>query len=182
MATHVRTAPRDRTETDPAPPRLAMPSILLGVGLGGFVDGIVLHQLLQWHHMLSSTDSDNLGVRHFPVTTVYGLEVNTLWDGLFHAFTWVMVVVGLALLHRRLRPTPTRAWTSGALWGWILLGWGVFNLVEGVVNHHVLAIHHVRSGHDQVWWDLGFLALGALLVAVGWLIQRRSSAATLIGR
>ena len=27
--------------------------ILFGLGLGGFVDGIVLHQLLQWHHMLS---------------------------------------------------------------------------------------------------------------------------------
>jgi uncharacterized membrane protein len=28
--------------------------IFFGLGLGGFFDGIVLHQLLQWHHMLSS--------------------------------------------------------------------------------------------------------------------------------
>ena len=28
--------------------------ILLGVGLGGFFDGIVLHQLLQWHHMITN--------------------------------------------------------------------------------------------------------------------------------
>jgi uncharacterized membrane protein len=27
--------------------------VLLGLGLGGFVDGIVLHQILQWHHMLT---------------------------------------------------------------------------------------------------------------------------------
>lgn len=27
--------------------------ILLGLGLGGFFDGIVLHQILQWHHMLT---------------------------------------------------------------------------------------------------------------------------------
>ncbi|MCK1539441.1 DUF2243 domain-containing protein, partial [Bradyrhizobium sp. 176] len=27
--------------------------VLLGLGLGGFFDGIVFHQLLQWHHMLS---------------------------------------------------------------------------------------------------------------------------------
>jgi hypothetical protein len=25
----------------------------MGVGLGGFVDGILLHQILQWHHMLT---------------------------------------------------------------------------------------------------------------------------------
>jgi uncharacterized membrane protein len=24
--------------------------IFLGLGLGGFFDGIVLHQILQWHH------------------------------------------------------------------------------------------------------------------------------------
>jgi uncharacterized membrane protein len=56
------------------------PGILLGIGLGGFVDGIVLHQILQWHHMLSSEGSH-------PTTTVAGLETNTLWDGLFHAAT-----------------------------------------------------------------------------------------------
>ena len=33
---------------------LVSAGILLGTGLGGFVDGIVLHQILQWHNMLSS--------------------------------------------------------------------------------------------------------------------------------
>lgn len=28
--------------------------LLLGLGLGGFFDGIILHQVLQWHHMLTS--------------------------------------------------------------------------------------------------------------------------------
>ncbi len=28
--------------------------LFLGLGLGGFVDGIALHQIVQWHHMLSS--------------------------------------------------------------------------------------------------------------------------------
>jgi uncharacterized membrane protein len=31
------------------------PGLLLGIGLGGFVDGIVAHQILQWHHMLTGT-------------------------------------------------------------------------------------------------------------------------------
>jgi uncharacterized membrane protein len=50
-------------------------SIFLGLGLGRFFDGIVLHQILQWHHMLSAIE---------PVDTVRGLEINTLGDGLFH--------------------------------------------------------------------------------------------------
>jgi uncharacterized membrane protein len=53
--------------------------ILLGLGMGGFFDGIVLHQLLQWHHMLTSAG--------YPADSVPNLEVNTFWDGLFHAST-----------------------------------------------------------------------------------------------
>ena len=67
--------------------------ILLGIGLGGLFDGIVFHQLLQWHHMLTAHDNGR-----FPMTTVDGLETNTLWDGLFHAVCWIALVIGLALL------------------------------------------------------------------------------------
>ncbi len=148
-----------------------LPGMLLGLGLGGFVDGIVLHQLLQWHHMLSSTGDDALGLAAHPVDTVAGLEVNTLWDGAFHAFAWLCVVAGLAVLSVQARrggaPRPARS-----LWGWVLVGWGTFDLVEGVVDHHLLRVHHVRAGPDQLWWDLGFLALGAVLVGGGRLLQR----------
>jgi uncharacterized membrane protein len=159
-------------------PVLRAPGIVLGIGLGGFVDGIVLHQLLQWHHLLSSTDSDNIGVRTYPVDTVDGLRMNTAWDGVFHVVTWLAVLTGLAMLYSRLTEaadwSPGRTWGSGALWGWILVGWGAFNLVEGLVDHHLLGIHHVRGGPHQTWWDLAFLALGAALVAVGWLVRKRS--------
>jgi uncharacterized membrane protein len=67
------------------------PGILLGIGLGGFVDGILLHQILQWHHVLSSEGG-------YPRTTVGGLEDNTLADCLFHAGTWLAVVVDLWIL------------------------------------------------------------------------------------
>jgi uncharacterized membrane protein len=155
---------------------IALPGVVLGVGLGGFVDGIVLHQILQWHHLLASTDSDNIGVDTYPVTTVGGLEVNTLWDGLFHAVCWVAVIVGLALLDSRVPRPRGQVWASRALWGWMLVGWGLFNLVEGIVDHHVLAIHHVRAGPHQTWWDLGFLVVGVALVVGGWLLQRRAPA------
>ena len=45
----------ERRDTAPAPPtgRVRTAGIVLGIGLGGFFDGIVLHQILQWHHMLT---------------------------------------------------------------------------------------------------------------------------------
>ena len=62
----------------------------LGLGLGGFFDGILLHQVLQWHHMLTSAG--------FPPDTVENLEINTFWDGLFHVSTYIFVVLGLTML------------------------------------------------------------------------------------
>ncbi|QFY05312.1 DUF2243 domain-containing protein [Nonomuraea phyllanthi] len=154
---------------------IAVPGVILGIGLGGFVDGILLHQLLQWHHMLSSTDTDNVGIRYYSPGTVPGLQMNTLWDGLFHTFTWLSVLTGLALLYSRVTRSRGRIWRSRALWGWILVGWGLFNLVEGIVDHHLLGIHHVRTGPYQTWWDVGFLLFGALLVVAGWGLQRGAS-------
>jgi uncharacterized membrane protein len=157
-----RSAPRDAHDATSRP---RAPGILLGIGLGGFVDGIVLHQILQWHHMLTSEGS-------YPKTTVAGLETNTLWDGVFHATTWVAVIVGLYLLWNR--TTDWRWAISGrAFVGWMLVGWGMFNLVEGIVDHHILTIHHVREGvTNESAYDLGFLAFGALLVIGGWLLAR----------
>ena len=107
----------------------------------------------------------------YPEATVAGLETNMLWDGLFHAATWVAVAVGIYVLWRR--TTNGRSAISGrAFIGWVVVGWGVFNLVEGVVNHHILAIHHVREGPNQTAWDLTFLAFGALLVIGGRLLAR----------
>jgi uncharacterized membrane protein len=147
-----------------ATPRgVVLPGMLIGIGLGGFVDGIVLHQVLQWHHMVSSETS---------VETVLGLERNTFWDGLFHAATWVAVTAGVALLWTRCRDLD-RAPAARALWGWALVGWGAFNLVEGLVDHHVLGIHHVRDDVGApIGWDLAFLACGLALVLVGYALQR----------
>ena len=57
----------------------------------------------------------------------------------------------------------------------MIAGWGLFNLVEGIIDHHILGIHHVRSGERQTLWDIGFLVLGALLVIGGWLLQRSAT-------
>lgn len=142
-----------------SPPPLS-PSVLLGIGLGGFVDGIALHQILQWHHMLTAEAC-------CPSTSVAGLEDNTLADGLFHAATWMAVVAGSTL--------AVRAWQRGQFappwrshFGAALLGWGLFNVVEGLVDHQLLGIHHVRDDLGApIGWDIGFLVFGALQVALG---------------
>jgi uncharacterized membrane protein len=150
------------------PPRT--PALLLGLGLGGFVDGIVMHQILQWHHMVSH-------VEQYPPTTLAGLEANTLADGVFHVGAWVLVLAGTLGM--------VAAWRAGRLapsWsfhiGLLLVGWGVFNLVEGIVNHHVLGIHHVRDDLGApLSWDIGFLVAGALLVASGTVLHLRGTQA-----
>lgn len=163
-------------------PGIGLPGTILGIGLGGFVDGILLHQILQWHHMLTNTENDNIGVANYPADTVHGLEVNTLWDGFFHTVTWLSVLIGLSILYSRVTSARGQLWSSRVLWGWVLLGWGALHLVEGLIDHHILAIHHVRSGAYQTWWDIGFLVLGALLVAGGWLLQRTGRPVDITGR
>jgi uncharacterized membrane protein len=142
--------------------RSATAGVLFGVGLGGFLDGILLHQILQWHHMLSSV---------LPPTTMEAMHTNMLWDGYFHVLTWIACLVGVFLLWSAARHResfgPTRR-----LVGLLLLGWGGFNLVEGLINHQILGIHHVRGyGPDPVW-DLSFLASGVIFILFGWLLVR----------
>ena len=147
----------------------AAPGIVLGLGLGGFADGIVLHQLLQWHHMISSTEKGSM-------TTVAGLEANTLADGLFHAATWLLVALGVALLWRQARRgrpfTPDRVFV-----GWLLFGWGLFNVLDEVVFHALLDLHHIREGGHELAYDMAFLAVGIAQLGVGWLLTRSARAA-----
>lgn len=143
--------------------RFRIPTILLGIGLGGFFDGIVLHQVLQWHHLLSSP---------YPPDTIANLELNTLADGIFHVVTWVITVLAVASLWVTVRETGGRpSWR--VLLGGVLAGWGGFNVVEGVVDHQVLGIHHVRPGPDQLIWDVGFLLWGTAMLVVGVAILRQ---------
>lgn len=70
------------------------PAFVLGLGLGGFIDGIVLHQILQLHHMLTGDEGGE------SMETVAGLEANTLADGFLHLATWILVLVATMLLVR----------------------------------------------------------------------------------
>jgi uncharacterized membrane protein len=59
--------------------------------------------------------------------------------------------------------------------GTLLMGFGVFNLVEGIIDHQVLGIHHVNEmvpPAQWVYWDLGFLLWGAAMLIIGWQLLR----------
>jgi uncharacterized membrane protein len=140
--------------------------VFLGLGLGGFFDGIVLHQILQWHHMLTSAG--------FPADSVANLRINTFWDGVFHASTYVFVVIGVLLLWRSAHRRHLR-WSSRLLAGAMLLGFGIFNVVEGLIDHQLLGLHHVNEtvARDRwIVWDIGFLVWGAGMLVGGWWLVR----------
>lgn len=141
--------------------RLRTSGILFGIGLGGFFDGIVLHQILQWHHMVSHVDD-------YPTTTVAGLEANTLADGFFHAATYLITIAALVVLWPVLS-ARRRVWSTQGFVGLLLMGWATFNIVEGVIDHHLLKVHVVREDAlNPDLWNWGFLAISVVLGIAGY--------------
>jgi uncharacterized membrane protein len=139
---------------------IVLAGLVLGIGQAGFFDGIVLHQLLQWHHMFSSVATD---------TTVAGLELNTLGDGLFHLADWLITLAGIFLLWRAGKQQNV-VFSTQIFMGAFVLGFGLFNVTEGIIDHQILGIHHVKSGANELAWDIGFLVINAVIVAIGWLV------------
>ena len=126
---------------------ILLPTLVLGIGLGGFFDGIMLHQVLQWHHLLSLVPGEafrDLGTQIFA-------------DGMFHVLMYLITAAGLAMLwHRRAR-------LDGAGWrhvaGGTLLGFALWNVVDVAFFHWVLGIHRIRVDvPDPMFYDLGWLA------------------------
>jgi uncharacterized membrane protein len=149
---------------------LVRAGIFLGIGVGGFIDGILFHQLLQVHNMLSAK---------LPRTSIVNIEINMFWDGLFHAFTLLMTLVGLAMLwHAGKRQEVP--WAGKTFVGAMFLGWGIFNLGEGIVDHYILNVHHVIERLGQSVYDLLFLFSGVLLIIGGAVAIRRDQERELV--
>lgn len=56
--------------------------VFLGLGSVAFLDEVVFHQLLHWHHFYDRSSS----------------SMGLVSDGLFHAFSWFATVAGLLLM------------------------------------------------------------------------------------
>ncbi|MEC5423918.1 DUF2243 domain-containing protein [Virgibacillus sp. C22-A2] len=131
-------------------------SFILGFGFMGAMDGIIFHQLLQWHSVVMETTRSG----------------QIISDGVFHFAVTITLVAGGVLLWLAGKPTDLPKGIR-LLVSMFLIGSGTFNIIEGIINHHLLQIHRVKPGDpNALAYDLAFLALGALLVIVGMIIKR----------
>lgn len=147
-----------------SPVPLTAAATVLGIGIGGFIDGIVFHQILQWHEMISNK---------IPPITYITKSVNMFWDGIFHAFTLLVTITGIILLWKLSRRRDVDH-SGNLLAGGILFGFGLFNLLEGIADHQVLKLHNVREVTSNVQaWNIGFLVFSLILIIIGTLISRQ---------
>ena len=144
---------------------LARAGLVLGLGFGGFADGIGLHQILGWHHLVCVTATCQ-------PATIGQLQRQITQDGLFHLALWLVTLAGTVLLFRAARHAGL-AGQGRVLLGSMLAGAGLFNFLEGLIDHHLLRIHHVLPGDPhELGFDLLFLAVGVLLLLVGAALAR----------
>lgn len=132
---------------------------VLGVALSGFFDGILLHQVLQWHHLLSLVPGTD------------DLRFQVLWDGYFHLLMYGIAGLALWRMWRGRAGGATGRQVTGA----VLVGFGLWNLVDVGLFHWLLGIHRVRlDSPDPLLWDLTWLvALGLVPLTVGWALLRK---------
>lgn len=137
--------------------------MVLGIGLGGFIDGIILHQLLQVHEMLSNK---------IPATDYIGKSINMFWDGIFHFFCLIVVIIGVILLWKLVKRKDV-SHSGNLLAGGLLSGWGIFNIVEGIIDHQLLQLHNVvELSPNHAIGNYGFLGVSVIMIIAGYLIIR----------
>ena len=131
-------------------------SFLLGFGFMGAMDGIIFHQLLQWHSVvMEATRTDQI-----------------ISDGVFHFSVTIALVAGGFILWLAGNPTTQKQGVK-LIFSWFLIGTGLFNLIEGIINHHILQIHRVKPGDpNALLYDIAFLIVGAILFLIGLFIKK----------
>ena len=146
---------REHAGSDASPSLLTV-GVILGVGIAGTLDEVILHQLLQWHNLYVHTDTAG----------------RLISDGIFHLFSSAMLVLGAFLLWRN-RAATRRPGDGQRLLAGILFGAGGFNLYDGTIQHKLLQLHPVREGVDNILlYDLVFNGIALAVVVGGWLVWR----------
>ncbi|MGN8647246.1 DUF2243 domain-containing protein [Gracilibacillus sp. HCP3S3_G5_1] len=149
---------KNTTEDSPSninyPSRNVWSGILFGLGLVAFLDEALFHQLLHWHHFYDRS------------TTNIGL----ISDGLFHAFSWFATIAGLFIFAdlRRRNGLMVRKW-----WGGVLLGGGVFQLYDGIIQHKIMRIHQIRYVENVIVYDIVWNTIALLMMIIGIIMIRK---------
>lgn len=100
------------------------------------------------------------------------IKLEILTDGLFTSlFSALLIWAGVKIFRDARKNELGTSWKLFV--GGIFAGGGTFNLVEGIIDHHILQVHRVRPTADNpLLYDLAFLAIGFLLVMIGLMIKR----------
>lgn len=122
--------------------------LVFGIGLMAFVDEVIFHQLLQWHHF-------------YDLSTP---QIGIFADGLLNSFAWFAAIGGLFMFAdlRRRNAVWMRRWIAS-----ILIGMGAFQLFDGIIDHKVLRTHQVRYNVELLPYDLAWNIFGAILLVAG---------------
>ena len=150
----------DRRTGDPKAPALA--GGLLGFGVGGLLDIVLVHMILQWHHLASG--------RIDPATRE-GLRRNIVLDGLLGLALLAVVLLGVAALWRAGR-RPAASLAGPTLAGSMLAGFGAFNALDDLVSHRLLDAHHVHPAYGALS-DTALLVASLVIIVAGVALVRR---------
>lgn len=156
-------SPADAFARDVLTRRFHWSGVLLGFGLGGFFDGILLHQILQWHHLLSALEGK----------AFRDIRVQILADGFFHALMYGIAVLGLWLLWRTRGESAAR--TAGRmLLANAMIGFAAWHIADTIFSHWITGIHRIRmDSPNPLLWDILWLVLFGLgPLAAGLLLRR----------
>lgn len=128
---------------------------LFGLGLITFVDEVVFHQLLRWHHFYDKSTTD----------------VGIISDGILHAFSWFATIAGLFLVAdlRRRNGFWLKRWTAG-----VLIGVGGFQLYDGVIQHKIMRIHQIRYVENVILYDIVWNVIAAIILLAGMVLLRQT--------
>jgi uncharacterized membrane protein len=148
---------------------LTRAGFVLGFAFGGFFDGILLHQVLQWHHLLSLVDAE----------AVRDIRVQILADGLFHVLMYAIAAAGLWLLWRGRRGFEDPG-TDMKVLAATVLGFSIWQFVDVVLFHWILQIHRIRVGVPHpLLYDVGWLVVfGLPTLVLGLWLSRREGGGT----
>lgn len=130
--------------------------VLFGLGFIAFVDEVIFHQLLRWHHFYDRSTSD----------------IGLISDGLFHAFSWFATIAGMFLLAhiQRTQSFIFKRWLAG-----LLVGVGVFQLYDGIVQHKIMRLHQIRYVDNVIVYDIVWNVIAALILVAGLYLTIRTN-------
>jgi uncharacterized membrane protein len=137
--------------------------ILLGIGLGGLLNGILMNQIFQLHSMFSA---------RLPQDQIAMVKESMVWDGIIHLFSWMITGIAVLVLWNAMMQHDIMR-SGRIVAGAFIAGWGIFNSAEGLINHHFLEVHHIVEKFGLSIYDYIYIGAGIVFMLAGFLIIQK---------